>query len=519
MGRVTRTLVVRILLSVSIGGPAEGVWAQGARSLRFEVTAPTGVWSITMIGRLIIVTAPAAGRQTPEPRLRIGSVGADASPIAAVDVDQLVSGQTVIVDDTSVAFPVERLSDLPPAEYGVQAVLDVSRSIRTPGAPGNWYSQPQRISVEPNRDLVVSLALTEQVPPERVPPDTEYLRYVHLPSERLSTYHARPVILRAAVILPRGFDQEPSRQYPMRLSVGGYGRRYTAAARLMRGGSPFRRAWLSDDAPRMLQVLLDGAGPHGDPYQVNSPNNGLYGDALVDELIPYIEGRFRGLGVPGARVIDGISTGGWVALALHVFYPDSFNGAWSYCPDAVDFRALQRINIYDDDDAYVEDGGERPSRRSPDGAIRFTMRHELRMENVLGRGDSWTESGRQWGAWNAVYGPRGDDGRPVPLWDPASGLIDRDLTSHWERYDLRLVLARNWATLAPKLDGKLNIWIGEMDDYYLNDSVHLLDTFLRKRDPTFNARIAYGPGEGHCWIPHSPGELLHEMGARVGAEP
>ena len=366
---------------------------------------------------------------------------------------------------------------------------------------------------------MVSLTLIEQVPPERVPPDTEYVRYVHLPSERLSTYHARPVVLRAAVILPRGFDQEPSRQYPMRLSVGGYGRRYTAAARLMRDGSPFRRAWLSDDAPRMLQVLLDGAGPHGDPYQVNSPNNGLYGDALVEELIPYIEGRFRGLGVPEARVIDGISTGGWVALALHVFYPDSFNGAWSYCPDPVDFRALQRINIYDDDDTYLEDGGERPSRRSPDGAIRFTMRHELRMENVLGRGDSWTQSGRQWGVWNAVYGPRGDDGRPVPLWDPTTGLIDRDLTSHWERYDLRLVLARNWATLAPRLDGKLNIWIGEMDDYYLNDSVHLLDAFLRNRDPTFNAQIAYGPGEGHCWVPHTPGELLHEMGARVGAKP
>ena len=244
----------------------------------------------------------------------------------------------------------------------------------------------------------------------------------------------------------------------MRLSVRGYGRRYTAAARLMRDGSSFRRAWLADDAPRMLQVLLDGVGPYGDPYQVNSPNNGPYGDALVEELIPYIEGRFRGIGVPGARVIDGISTGGWVALALHVFYPDSFNGAWSFCPDPVDFRALQRVNIYDDDDAYVEDGGERPSRRGPDGAIRFTMRQELRMENVIGRGDSWTQSGRQWGAWNAVYGPRGDDGCPVPLWDPTTGVIDRDVTPHWERYYLRLVLARNWAVLAPKLDGKLSVW-------------------------------------------------------------
>ena len=472
-----------------------------------------------MTGRLIIVTAPVSGRQAPEPRHRIGSVGADATPIAAVNVHQLSSGQTVVVDETSATFPFQRLADWTPGEYDVQAVLDVSRDIRMPGAPGNWYSQPRRILVEPNRDLTVSLSLTEQVPPEQVPADTQYVRYVQLPSQRLSTYHARPVVLRAAVILPRGFDREPSRRYPIRLSVGGYGQRYTSADRLMRDGSSFRRAWLADDTPRMLQVVLDGVGPHGDPYQVNSSNNGPYGDALVEELIPHIESRFRGLGVPGARVIEGVSTGGWVALALHVFYPDTFNGAWSYCPDSVDFRALQRINIYDDDDAYVEDGGERPSRRGPDGAIRFTIRHEIRMENVLGRGDSWTQSGRQWGAWNAVYGPRGDDGRPVPLWDPTTGLIDRGVAQHWERYDLRLVLAHNWATLAPKLDGKLNVWIGEMDDYYLNDSVHLLDTFLRNRDPTFHARIAYGPGEGHCWVPHSPEELLKEMGARVGAEP
>ena len=519
MEPVTRILGVLILIGVSIAGPAGDVGAQGRRSLRFEVAAPAGVESAAVNGRLIIVVAPTSGRQAPEPRHRIGSVGADATPMAAVDVDQLVTGQTVVVDETAATFPFERLSDLPAAEYDVQAVLDVSRSIRMPGAPGNWYSQPQRVSVQSDRDLVVSLALTEQVQTERTPSDTEHIRYIHVRSERLSAYHARPVVLRAAVILPRGFDREPSRQYPIRISVGGYGQRYTAAARLMRDGSPFRRAWLADDAPRMLMLLLDGVGPHGDPYQVNSPSNGPYGDALVEELIPYVEGRFRGLGVPEARGIDGISTGGWVALALHVFYPDSFNGAWSFCPDPVDFRAFQRINIYDDDDAYVIDGGERPSRRGQDGAIRYTMRHELRMENVLGRGDSWAQSGRQWGAWNAVYGPRGSDGRPVPLWDPTTGVIDRTVTAHWEQYDLRLVLDRNWVTLAPKLNGRLNIWIGEMDDYYLNDSVHLLDSFLRNRAPTFNARIKFGRGEGHCWIPHSPGELLKEMGARIGAEP
>ena len=497
---------------------AFAAWAQTPRSLRFEVTVSPGLESDFSTGRLIVVAAPVASGHTREPRHRIGSVGVEATPIAAVDVDLLVGGQTIVVDETATAFPIS-LSDLTPADYDVQAVLDVSRDVRGVGAPGNWYSRSRRISIESDRDLVVELELTEFVPPEPMPSDTEYVRYVRLTSEHLSAFHGRPIVLRAAVILPRDFEQDRSRRYPVWLSVGGYGRRDTAASRLMGRGSPFRRAWLGDTAPRMLRVLLDGAGPYGDPYQVNSANNGPWGDALVEELLPHIEERFRGRGDPEARVIDGTSTGGWTALALHVLFPDSFNGAWSFCPDPVDFRAFQLLNIYDDDDAYVQNGVERPSRRGPDGEVRFTMRHEVRMENVLGLGDSWTESGRQWGAWNAVYGPRDNDGRPLPLWDPVTGLIDRDVTSHWERYDLRLVLARNWATLAPKLDGKLNIWIGEMDDYYLNNAVHLLDDFLRERDPSFDVRIEYGSGEGHCWIPHTPEQLLREVGEQVGAAP
>ena len=136
------------------------------------------------------------------------------------------------------------------------------------------------------------------------------------------------------------------------------------------------------------------------------------------------------------------------------------------------------------------------------------------MENVLGLGDSWTMSGSQWGAWNAAYGPRGQDGRPVPLWDPETGVINRSVTRHWEQFDLRLVLERHWDELAPKLRGKLNIWVGEMDDYYLNNAVHLLDDFLQT-NPSIDARIAYGPDRGHCWIGISQTEMMREIEERV----
>jgi len=285
---------------------------------------------------------------------------------------------------------------------------------------------------------------------------------------------------------------------------------------MMRPGSSFREAWLADTAPRMLLLHLDGAGPYGDPYQVNSANNGPYGDAVTQELIPHVEREFRGVGEPRARVLDGGSTGGWVSLALQIFYPDFFNGAWASCPDGVDFRGFQLVDIYGDDSAYVnEQGTELPSARNRDGTVRFTVRHEVQMENVLGLGDSWTMSGRQWGAWNATYGPRGEDGRPVPLWDPKTGVIDRSVTRRWEQYDLRLVLERGWDELAPKLQGKLNIWVGEMDDYYLNNAVHLLDEFLRSRPSGLDARIEYGPDRGHCWTGISQAEMLREMGRRV----
>jgi len=299
--------------------------------------------------------------------------------------------------------------------------------------------------------------------------------------------------------------------------IGGFGVRYTAVQSLMRTGSPFRAAWTAEDAdaPRMLLLHLDGAGPFGDPYQVNSANNGPFGDAVTQELVPHVEREFRGVGTGDARVLDGSSTGGWVSLALQMFYPDVFNGAWASCPDSVDFRAFQRVDIYGDASAYLDErGGEQASARNLDGSVRFTMRHELGMENVLGAGGNWTTSGRQWGAWNAVYGPRGAEGQPVPLWDPQTGRIDPIVARHWERYDLRLQLERQWDTLAPKLDGKLNIWVGDMDNYFLNEAVHLFEQFLTTR-PSFDARVVFGQDRGHCWTGIPDGEMMREMASTV----
>jgi hypothetical protein len=446
----------------------------------------------------------------------IGRTGADAPPMFARDVSAFEAGKVVTVDSSALGFPVEGLARLPAGEYYVQALFDSNIDLKSVNAPGNLYSEVKRFRLDPGLGGTFKLELTRKVPPEQTPPETEYVKFVRIQSDLLSRFHGRPMHLRAGVILPRDFGRDPAKRYPLVVEIGGYGARYLTVQRMMASGARFRSEWLADDAPRMVLLFLDGDGPFGDPYQVNSDNNGPYGDAITRELIPEVERKFRCIGEPYARVLTGGSTGGWVSLALQVFYPDFFNGTWSGYPDGVDFRAFQLINIYEDQNAYVNrQGFERPSARTLAGDTDFTVRHECQMENVMGAGDSYTMSGQQWGAWNATYGPRGPDGKPVPIWDPRSGTINRGVIEHWKKYDLRLVLQQQWKTLGPRLRGKIHIWVGEADEYFLNNAVHLLDEFLTSADPPYEGWVRYGPGAGHGWTPFSDAELFKQMAEAI----
>jgi hypothetical protein len=483
---------------------------------RFEVAIDKGLAASAKDGRLFVILAKT---NHPEPRLMLGWTGLDAPQVLARDLKGFVPGATEVVDAHAFGFPSTNLTDLPAGNYFAQALFDCSTDLRLPSAPGNLYGKPQKIRLDPEQGGHWKLELTEQVPAEQLPAETAQIKFLKIQSKLLSDFYGRPIFLRAGIILPRDYELDPSRRYPLLVRIAGLNGRYTSVLNLMSDKSEFRKTWQADDTPRLILLQLDGAGPNGDPYYINSANNGPFGDALVQELIPQVEARFRAIGQPRGRVLNGNSTGGWVSLALQVFYPDFFNGAWSSCPDPVDFRSLELVNIYQDDNAYVNKyGNERPSTRDPNGDVRLTLRREVGVENLLGRGNSFTLSGEQWGEWNAAFGPRGTDGLPVPLWDPQTGKINHAVAEQWKKYDLRLVLEQNWQTLGPKLRGKIHISAGEVDKYFLNNAVHLLDQSLAKAKPPFEGKIVYGMGKDHGWMDLSLRQMLDEMQAAAAVK-
>jgi Putative esterase len=420
--------------------------------------------------------------------------------------------------------PVKRLRDIPAGEYWVQPFVNVyTKFARADGktiwahmdqwegqnwrrSPGNLYGEPVKISFDPTSTRPITLVADKVIPPIVEPPETESVKRLKIQSTILTKWWGHPIYLGAVVQLPKDYDKHPNARFPIVYSHGHF------SLRAPNVGSP--AYWNADGTPRMIVVTLQHPSPfYDDSYGVNSANNGPYGDAIMQELIPAVESKFRAIGQPWARLLTGGSTGGWISLAHQVLYADFYGGVWSLCPDAVDFRYHQIVNIYADTNAYFFQREwmqiARPTRRQPDGNISAMMKDENWFELVSG---TKSRSGGQWDIWEATFGPVGLDGYPVPIWNKRTGEIDHDVAAYWkERYDLRHILETRWTTLGPKVADKINIYVGDADSYYLNMGVRLIDAFLSKADkPKFTGEIVYQPMAPHCWGPPMP-ELIAKM--------
>ncbi len=332
--------------------------------------------------------------------------------------------------------------------------------------------------------------------------------------------------LGAHVLLPEGFDEHPQAHYPLVIfhghhpaNFGGfrpeppdanlkpeYEERFHLEGYnkiVQEHAHQFFKDWTGPDYPRMIIIEIQHANPYyDDSYAVNSQNLGPYGDAITYELIPYLEKKYRGIGSGWARFLYGGSTGGWEALAAQVFYPTEYNGCYAACPDPIDFRAYTVVNLYEDKNAYFSEGPflkvPRPGMRNYLGHVKATMEDLNRRELLLG---THSRSGQQWDIWEAVYSPVGPDGYPKPIWNKKTGEIDHKAAEFWrEHYDLSHIIKRDWPKFGKQLEGKINIYVGDMDNYYLNNAVYLTEERLNKLDnPKYGGEVRYGDRAEHCW--------------------
>jgi hypothetical protein len=494
-------------------------------------------------GRLLLLLS---NNPSDEPRMQIDDTP-KSQMVFGVTVDGWKPGEPITIGDNAQGYPRRSLKDVPAGEYTVQAVLNVYQTFhRADGktvklapdrgegqhwnlAPGNLLSKPRLVRIGPGAPPI-SVTLDGVIPPIKPEPDTRYIRHLRIQSALLTKFWGAPMYLSAIVMVPEGFDTHPNSHYPLiifhdhfessfndfretppdpdlkpdysdRFHIAGYNRIQQQEA------YKNYQQWIAPGTPRVLIVKLQHANPfYDDSYAVDSANVGPYGEAIETELVPAIEKQFRGLGQGWARFVYGGSTGGWESLAVQIFYPDHYNGAFVACPDPVDFHAYMTTDLYKDDNIFFLQGAnkqvEQPAMRDYLGHTLISVRDNIAYEAALG---DHGRSGEQFDIWQAVYSPVGADGYPQSIFDKKTGVIDHATAQYWrQHYDLDAKLQRDWLTLGPKLQGKLHIYVGSDDTYFLNDAVYLMQDFLDKTGSPgygvpYEGEVKYGPRAEHCW--------------------
>lgn len=492
-------------------------------------------------GRLLIMLSK---NDKAEPRFQIVD-GPESQLVFGMDAEEWEAGKPMVVDGSNAfGYPLESLSDVPAGDYYVQVLLHKYETFKKADghvvklpmdrgegqqwnlAPGNLYSTPQKITFNPGSARIIPLLLDKIIPPIKEPEDTKYVKHVKIKSELLSKFWGRDMYLGAHVLLPEGWETHPKAKYPLAIyhghfpsDFGGfrttppdttipceYSSRFGVDCynRIVQEEAyKFYKQWTGPNFPRVIAIEIQHANPfYDDSYAVNSENLGPYGDAITYELIPYIEKMYRGIGEGWARFTYGGSTGGWEALAVQVKYPTEYNGCYAACPDPIDFRANTVFNLYEDKNAYFIESNfkrtPRPAHRDSLGRISATIQEANHRELALG---TKTRSGQQWDIWEAVYSPVGEDGYPKRIWDKYSGEIFPEVAQYWkENYDLSYILKRDWAKHGKDWKGKIYIYCGDMDNFYLNNAVYFTEQMLEEtKNPHYDGEVDYGDRAEHCW--------------------
>jgi hypothetical protein len=527
----------------SAAASASPVPGGGRTQTRFELTVAPAAGVRAGPGRVFVLLAkPSDLPDGAEPREALADDAPLSAPFFGMDVPRMRPDRSMLLQqgESVVGFPVE-ISDLPAGDYVVQGFFcTYETNHRSDGSvvqvhwpsgdggniwasPGNIYSTPRRVTIGRSA-AKVRLTLDQVIGPvEPIPPggvgqqgnrvDSEHVKHFKIRSTLLSRFWGRDVYLGADVLLPHGYDAHPTQSYPMELAVGHFPRRnpHSFSEAL---DNDFSQWWVSDQAARFISVQVRNENPfYDDSYNVNSANLGPYGDAINRELMAEVDARFRTIGQRWARTVWGGSTGGWIAAASLLLYPDVFGGAWAGYPDSLDFRAHQVINVYDDANAYYHQGTwhqvPRPSARAESGDTIWTNGQENHFERAVG---SRARSQGQWDVWAAVFGPQGHDGYPADIWDKATGQIDHTVAEGWRAFDLSEQTTRRWSTIGEDVAGRLCVYVGTEDTYFLHDGVRFFEqTVASLPSPAPDFQFIYGTAQRHGWSPVSTPEMITTM--------
>jgi hypothetical protein len=513
---------------------------QSATAQQFTVQLPNSLSDKPLDGRLLLLLSTKPGT---EPRFQVED-DTHTQQVFGIDVEGWVPGTTKTIDAKAFGYPVESLKQIKDGSYQVQALLHIYETFRRKDghvvklpmdrgegqhwntAPGNLYSVPAAVRFSGGQSVFQPIQLSKVIPPVKQPEDSKYVKHIRIQSALLTEFWGRPMFLGAHVLLPEGWDTHADVKYPLAIYHGHFpddfgGWRTTPPDEnlvpdtvkrfnligynkiVQQEAYDFYKMWTGPAFPRVIAVEIQHANPYyDDSYAVNSANIGPYGDAITYELIPEIEKRFRGIGQGWARFMYGGSTGGWEALAAQVFYPDQYNGSYAACPDPIDFNHYMTVNIYKDKNAYYEEGPFRktlrPGHRDYLGHVNAMVRDMNHRELALG---TKSRSGDQWDIWDAVYSPVGKDGYPKPVFNKVTGEINREVATYWkEHFDLTHIISRDWHKLGDKLKGKIHLYVGDMDNFYLNNAVYSAEDMLKGlKNPDCQCEVDYGDRAEHCW--------------------
>ncbi|PZR32952.1 MAG: hypothetical protein DI538_18815 [Azospira oryzae] len=440
----------------------------------FRINYDTSFSSVPLSGRLYLMLERDTTRNPLDVPDRV-----EPEPFFAIDVKYWKPGDTVIINSRAEGFPCT-LDKLPRGVYGIAAAFDINEDERISSwAEGNFLSRKQVIKLE---NKIYQIFLIRKVPFTQFN-ETDRYKEIVLKSSLLSNFYNKSVFIKAAVILPPSYFKQPNRSYPTVYIIPGFsGRHYNY--------NDFKWMFLQKKTLDKIYVILDPDGPLGNHVFADSENNGPRGKSLIEEVIPAIEKQYRCISKADARFLTGHSSGGWSSLWLQVNYPDFFGGVWSTAPDPVDFRSFHNMDIYDPKtNVFLTTNG---SARLLD---RATLPTKLTYQDFSNK-DSVVRHGGQLGSFESVFSPRGQDGQPKKLWNRYNGSIDPEVAAHWKNYDIGLFIQNNWSTIGPKLKGKIHVYVGDQDLFYLDKPVEFLRKILDSLRADAEVEIVKGYDHG-----------------------